>query len=1121
LLTPATGRRIIDAAGYAHLGVSWSGTQAPRLKSYVMVTTRGSTDAAGSDLVTAAAIRAGVPWPDRLRWAAGQLPLVDGDEAARMDAWHSALGDNSPAGTSGALAQRLTRSGLTGVQAQVAVGDVPSPAEPDWLPWFVLLRHAVQAPGPSAPDDEAPALDWLADIEDAMPHQALPVPFSPVWWPAVEAAWADLASRHGDLLTRVTPSAVLSLQLDLLSRLAEISAPTLAAHLSADLTYGQQLLHRLGDPPTDAPRERFAHLCRQLAGGGLDDLLLAHPVLPSLLGTAARQWHTATVELLARVDRHRGDLAHEFGVPGEAELTGLTVSAGDRHNDGRAVAVLAFGDARVVYKPRDVRLEHLWWRVVEEVSPHAPGVLRAARVLPVDDGRPYGFCEFVDHRPASTPDELARFYRSAGSTLALLLALSATDCHYENLVAHGDHLVLIDAEALFETRDGEAAGEAPARGTVMQVGMLPSWLWMEGSRTALDVSALGCTTESILRTTPIGWRAVNTDAMCRGPVSVQVPHPTSLPTPPGRAPDLDAHAEDLVAGFRDGYRAVLAARDRLLAEVVGPAAGLRRRLILRPTYVYAVLLAQSVDPAALRSVADRGMVLERLARLHLGADETAWPLLEAEQRAMARLDVPLFEAALSGGRTSWADGHLEGWPADDAISAVAVRLAAMDQTDLAWQERLIRSALAARRLRPSAFVPAGVAGSEPRQPGGTKDPGPASVTDRIRGQLGADALHDRGAVTWMTLAMLPDGEHVTVQRLGPGLYDGVLGVALSLDRLGDPALARSALRPLLEALDPTEPERVRRLAVSAGLGWSGVGGHLRALRVLEQQGILETAEAETAIGTIVAAVSTEAIARDRWLDVMNGAAGIIRPLAAEIRRRPAGDPVRERCRAILERAASHLVTRQLTDGGWPTLPSSAPLTGLAHGASGIAVALAEAAEVLTEPAYLDAAARGLAYEASVFDPAAGNWPDFREGSRGEFMLGWCAGAPGIALTRMRMLDLAADHPAADRWSADLAVAAQTTAQAPLLGRDHLCCGNLGRAAVLRLLGVRTSTDTWVESSRSIITAVLDEAGTGVPRTFLGDAPAGVIAVPGLMTGVSGAGALLADENADWLDALLL
>lgn len=1114
----------LDAAGLVHIGVSWSGTEPATVKSYVMVTSHARAGDRRFELLRSAASRAAASWPDRVTWARGHLPLRDrGDDDALTD-WSRALGGTAEwrtAATSTPLTERWERDGLDEDRARVAVSPLLAPGsdEQTWLPWFERVRAATQD---RSRLDGASADTWLVARERDVPVPARTVPFAALWWPAVEAAWQHLAAEAGDSATTLDATVQRDLQVDLLSRLSEVTTPSLADELMVGLTYGQQFLRRMGDVPADPPRTRFAATCQRLASGGLDDVLLTHPVLPSLIGIAVRQWQEAVIELVDRVDRHRRDLEQSFAIPADSPLTGIALSVGDRHNDGRAVAVLAFGERRLVYKPRDVRLEHLWSQVVGEVTAQLPDgdPVRTARVLPADDGRPYGFAEFIAHRPAEPGDELRAFYRHAGITLAVLHALSATDCHYENLVASGDQLVLVDAEALFETR-GSVRGPDDEHGSVLQVGMLPAWLWLEGDRTALDVSALGCTSSSIQRTAPTGWRAVNTDAMSRGPVDITPPHPSSLPTAPGTDARPDAHVDDVVDGFRSGYRAIMAARSRGLPALLAQAARMSRRLIVRPTYVYAVLLARSRDPESLRDPVARGMVLERLARLHLGTEDPAWPLLAAEQQALARLDVPLFEVDIRGGRTRWLGGSLRGWPDTDSLATVQRRIAGFDEEDLQWQERLIRSCFAARRARPSTADTDPVRPSE--EPTLSRDSRGLrrDVADRIRRRIVDDARQCSGQVTWMTAAMLPDGEHVTVQPVGTGLYDGALGVAVALFSTGADDLARTAIAPLLAELDPDEPDRARRLLLGSGLGWNGAGGYLRALRHLERAGHLGAAEAQAAVDAVVAGVADDIVAGDGWLDVMSGAAGLLGPLAGEIAARPSRDPVRERCLHLLTLAADHLVQRQHPGGGWETLPASAPVTGLAHGASGIALALAEAGVVSGEERYIDAAARGVAYEATTFDPGAGNWPDFRRSGRHDFMLGWCAGAPGIALTRWRLLRLLPDHPDVACWQADLEAGATTTAQSPLLARDHLCCGNLGRPAILRALASGMDRDDWQVAAERIEAAVARRAGTGLPRSFLGDASDDLITVPGLMTGLGGAVVVLGGAEQRWLTGLLL
>lgn len=1047
------------------------------------------------------ALRHGTPWPHHLRWARLQSPLPGPDPDDALHDWRQAVGGDI------AFDSRLSRDGLTVAHAHRAVRDhAPLPDRlPPWLHPFEDLRRACTVTDPAASSQrDLDDLDWLAHREESLPRAAGSLPFAHVWWPAVQEELARLRREHPSVTAQCAPSAMDDLALVLVARLTEVSSTVLLADMTAGLTLGERLLRGLAEPPTHPPRSEFARYCRQLADGGLDDVCAAYPVLPSLIGTVIRQWRAATLEMLTRIDRHRGDLCDLLGIKPDAGLTGIGAGAGDRHNDGRSVAVLAFGDARVVYKPRDVRLEHLWSRLAAAVSgDRDEDTLLAPRVLPADDGTPYGFTEFIPHVPARSPEEQRAFYRDAGRTLALLHALCATDCHHENLMAHGSHLVLLDAESLFETRnpatDVDEPGGGAGRATVLQVGMLPSWLWMEGEQLAVDISALGSTPERTTRRAAHGWRAVNTDAMSRGAIDAPTPHPTSLPTAPGVAPRLPEHVDDLVEGFSAGYRALLSARHDALPRLLDEAAVLRRRLIVRPTYVYVVLLQASLRPDALRSLTARGMVLERLSRAHL--DEPTWPLLEAEQEALARLDVPLFESNLTGDHTYWPGGSMAGWPGTDALADVRRRIGLLDEADLAWQVRLIRSAVAAAEFAPST------AEAEPAPVGTVPVADRSTMAERVRDRIVADAEWTDGHASWMTLAMLPTGDHVNVQRIGSGLYDGVLGIALHLAHADRRDLADAALAPLLDELDSADTVRLRRHLLLLGLGWSGAGGHLRALRALEHAGLLDAARTRRCVGSVVEALPV--VDGDRRLDVMNGVAGLITPLAAELRRDGWSAAERSRMTSWIASAADLLVGRQRDDGGWMTLPASAPLTGLAHGASGIAVALAEAADVIPEPRYLDAALRALAYEASTFDGRAGNWPDYRDSAGGGFMLGWCAGAPGIALARMRLLQLLPDHPGAPAWRAELEVAAATTATAALLPRDHVCCGNLGRAAVLRTLAGGTGRQDWADDADRLVDAVVSRSGGGLPRSILGTPAQDVLAVPGLMTGLAGCGLALA------------
>lgn len=882
-----------------------------------------------------------------------------------------------------------------------------------------------------------------------VPDAVWDLPFGPLLWTfASQAAAAEPAG----------------MRMDLLRRLSQISAPVLTHMLQRDLPFGARMAAQMAPAQADHPRDRFAAFCARIGADGLSEVFSEYPVLGMQMAVVIEQFRSAAAEMLSRVQADRDALDERFGPLGP--LTEVSVGDGDSHNGGRCVRVLRFGDIRIVYKPRSVHLEALYADVAQRVSRRWPMVAPA-----VLDRGDYGYVEFVTGHPC---DDYAAFYRNAGGLLAVLHALAATDCHHENLIAAGDNLVLIDAETLLAGTASPAsmpyAGDADPV-SVLRVGMLPARLWLDGRRQALDITALGSDPGGTVRRVR-GWRAVNTDAMHRGRVEVPVPHPGSLPSPAGEAAPLADHVEDLVTGFRQVYRVVLEGRDSWLTALLDGMSEASNRVVLRPTYVYASLLQELAEPEAMRSARDRAWVLEKLTRAYLD-DEQQWPLVAAEQQALQRGDVPYFQTPLCGGGTRWLGGELPDVPGSDQLTQVRERLAELGEADLRLQVGLIRASVTAgdfRMSRPASAVPA--AGSPKRA---------ADVARACFERVSAAALGDGN---WVGPALLPDGEHVTLRPMGLGFYDGRLGLAVAYAMAGE----QVAMGPVLEVA--ADPDLVSRLWQAEGPGLAGIGGFLRGLDLLGHAGPPEE--------SLRSVLTPRRVAAETRLDLLGGVAGLIGPLT----RRDGFDEA-------IAAAAQVLVTAQEPQGGWRTLAGSAPLTGMAHGAAGIAMALAEAGVALDDETLIDAAVRGLDYEAAVYDPDHGNWPDFRESADGGFMLGWCAGAPGIALSRRRVLDLLPDHPRAPSWREDLERALAITAQAPALARDHLCCGNAGRIAILRALG---------RDARALEEVVLSRRGLPIPMLAIDPE---VLPMPGLFTGLPGIGAVLGVGSADWVWQVLM
>jgi lantibiotic modifying enzyme len=241
--------------------------------------------------------------------------------------------------------------------------------------------------------------------------------------------------------------------------------------------------------------------------------------------------------------------------------------------------------------------------------------------------------------------------------------------------------------------------------------------------------------------------------------------------------------------------------------------------------------------------------------------------------------------------------------------------------------------------------------------------------------------------------------------------------------------------------------------------------------------------------------------RGREFDLDRGAAGAILGLLALAGATGAAAPL-----AAARRWGDALLAGQTVTGSaaaaWRNRASLAQ-TGFAHGAAGIARALAALATAGGGTRYLVAAAAAIGHERRLFDPARRNWPVLLAGGgkRGgrRWMVAWCRGAAGIALSRLYLP--ACLHDAA--LEAEREIALETTATAPPCSFDHLCCGNLGRSSVLLSAADRTGEGRWRTAAEGIADAFLERAAAG-ELTF-GSENDGPAAGPGFLRGCAGAG----------------
>ncbi len=406
----------------------------------------------------------------------------------------------------------------------------------------------------------------------------------------------------------------------------------------------------------------------------LQDLLLIDPT------RARRQkmagiWVEAQREMLSRLRSDKGAigawLSSECG-----RVMKIEAGLSDRHNGGRTVAIFTFESGpRVVYKPREMGIEDWYCRFAAWLNEAgAPFAIRAARVMT----RPgYGWMEFVPHERCRSEAELRRYYRNAGALLCVLHVLRARDCHFQNLIACGEHPVMVDAEMLFQAQisEGEAA-------TVTQTGLIPSFRFgPEGEH--YDVSGLGFVERKATHFGVPHWSASGV----RFAMGVLEPR-ESVPLMVGHAARPQDFVSEMTEGFTRTYRffADAPARRNELVGLIRTASALPVRCLVRETMEYYQALSFEIGGGG-------QVVLPEPA----GTREVFSGLRQQEIAALERLDVPRF--VLGAGERSLCG--LKDCFFRSGVEAAVAGIEDLSEADLAKQIRHLRLSWSLSRVSAS------------------------------------------------------------------------------------------------------------------------------------------------------------------------------------------------------------------------------------------------------------------------------------------------------------------------------------------------------------------------------------------------------------------------------------
>jgi type 2 lantibiotic biosynthesis protein LanM len=1013
----------------------------------------------------------------------------------RLSAWcrSSASGDWSLFG------RRLERDGLSMDRVRARLATVRRKASVDPPPWIddaiwieAALHTLAKGTKPSGRLDRAEAY-----------------PFESLFTPLVEQAEALLWSHiDAQVFERLTESARACLCQALLKELSGLCTPAIYERFVK--------ARKAGPTPTDIAdlKQNTGTTCYDkfvaaMKAGEFRNLFEEKPVLLRLMATIARQWIDTSREFVLRLDADIAAIRRDLLQSGiDGRVCKIEGELADPHNGGRSVQIISFEDGgRVVYKPKDLRLDAAWYALVERLNRADPPLTLTA-VRPIVRGG-YGWTGFVDHTGCADQDGCSRYFQRAGAWLALFHCFAATDMHQENLIAASDHPVPIDLETILRAttevdkdQDPEAQAFDAARETVansvMMVGLLPAY----GRGIDNNVFAVGGMTHDWNFKIKIKWSDINTDAMRPSKSKKAGKTMPNLPHVQGHYAKFSDYIEDFIAGFTDYAKFLLHwRRDAKQSDLFDGFAGVPVRTVIRPTRFYYMLLQRLKNHGAMEDGVVWSAQADFIARL---ADwekdsDPLWKLHLAERTALLTLNVPHFVTPSDGNETRDAAGISIRTEVSSGLDRARDRVARFDAQDIDWQITVIRqntNAIAGSAAPPKQVLRPATALAPPKELF-------AAQADNTAEELSRYAIRRGPGAAWIGLDWLGDSENFQLVCLGPELYNGVAGIAVFLAAHAAVTGARSSRELALAGISHLRKDlrgrNAARMARSLGVGGAtGLGSIVYALCVmsksLQDAGLLADAQVAAALFT------DELIAADKQLDIIGGSAGGVLGLLRLYRDTQSSDALK---RAV--KCGEHLLAQDRVgpEGrrSWSG-QGSGPLglNGMSHGAAGFAFALASLSAASGHEEFARAASECIAFENASYDAGHTNWPDLRVEGEPSWPCQWCHGAPGIGLARIAMAKQSGQDP--ERLQADIKNALSGVERGWVGQVDTLCCGTLGSIEFFCEAGSALGRSDLVElASRRLATVFETAKSAGDFRWNSGNRQFNL----GLFRGLSGVG----------------
>lgn len=705
------------------------------------------------------------------------------------------------------------------------------------------------------------------------------------------------------------------------------------------------------------------------------EFLKKYPVMTDLLIRKIGDYINYVNEILQHFYQDRETISKEFHIEQNTmEITKLSFNQDEEHFPGRMVAQVSLKGGEIIYyKPHSLLLTEkyqkienwLWEKMGLEKSRH----LVASR----DD---YGWEQEVTEAECKCTKEIKEYYYRCGAECCLTYVLGMTDIHMDNVIAHGKYPVIIDTEFMFDRRiEVGTQGKNLQQNlmdTVMHTGFVPNGM----GTMHVNVSVLNTCDEQRL---PVKMPMVINKGTSEMNISYHYPklsHKKNMPIYEGKYISFENYMNEFINGFRRAYDCIKADSE-VLVEMCQPIMK-KVRYLFRNTQEYYMYITSFNFPELMSNQAKRQLSLWHMNR-GLHCNETyRVKILTYEMQCVYDGIVPIFYA--DGKNLLMGDDeYIENYFQRDNEQQLKLRVEKLSDWDKDFQTKVIQSALLMYDKKRENWD----GQLEQLQPKIGE-----LTAERIAKWVFNAAVLTGDKMEWTSVIYGKDG-WTKAGKADIYLYNGLSGILLFFEAMWQKE-HENFYHSVVEQLKKQLCEHTDILIQNGSNHQSDRMGLFDGeASVAFTYWIMYKLTAEESYIVYAKKQCQFILDNDYQVtsdDLIQGRAGII--ILLLLMYKTTQDKM---YLDIAQEVGTNLVE---------SIQSKNCLAGMAHGYSGMAVAMALLGRYTGEENYKEIVLELCRKEDQLFDYSMNNWCDIREGKENpRNTVAWCHGSAGILLAR--------------------------------------------------------------------------------------------------------------------------